>query len=129
MEGARVLTTRERRALPRQAGARNGRADQARQARLILLRSEGLTWAQIRAKLDGGDSYIACGSTRVATDRLAGLFARDAGRARYKVTDHIEANVPAWTTQRTPADGSTHWSSRKLAAELGRLSHMTVTRI
>ena len=124
-----TLTTRERRELQRQAGARNGRADQARQARLILLRSEGLTWAQIRAKLDCGDSYIARWSTRFATDRLAGLFARYAGRARYKVTDRIEAKVLAWTTQRKPADGSTHWSSRKLAAELGSISHMTVTRI
>jgi len=129
MEGVMTLTKNERLELQRQAGARNGRADQARQARLILLRSEGLTWAQIRAKLDCGDSYIACWSTRFATDRLAGLFARYAGRARYKVTDRIEAKVLAWTTQRTPADGSTHWSSRKLAAELGGLSHMTVTRI
>ena len=52
------LTTRERRELQRQAGAWNGRADQARQARRILLRAEGLTWAQIRAKLACGDSYI-----------------------------------------------------------------------
>ena len=124
-----TLTTRERRELQRQAGARNGRADQARQARLILLRSEGLTWAQIRAKLDCGDSYIARWSTRFATDRLAGLFARYVGRARYKVTDRIEARVLARTTRHKPADGSTHWSSRKLAAELGGISHMTVTRI
>ena len=61
---------------------------------------------------------------------LAGLFARHAGRERYKVTDRIEARVLAWTTKRKPADGSTHWSSRKLAAELGGdISHMTVARI
>ena len=53
-----TLTMSECMALQRQAGARNGRADQARRARLILLRSEGLTWAQIRAKLDCGESYI-----------------------------------------------------------------------
>lgn len=129
MEGVMILTPRERMALQRQAGARNGRADQARRARLILLRAEGLTWAQIRAQLDCGDSYIACWSQRVAADRLAGLFARYAGRAPYKVTERTEAKVLAWTTQRQPADGSTHWSSRKLAAELGNLSHMTVTRI
>ena len=36
----------------------------------------------------------------------------------------------AWTTKHKPADGSTHWSSRKLAAELGgAISHMTVARI
>jgi len=123
------LTQSEHVELQRQAGARNGRADQARHARLILLLSKGLTWAEIRAKLDCSDSYIDRWSNRFATDRLAGLFARYAGRERYKVTDRIEAKVLAWTTQRKPADGSTHWSSRKLAAQLGGLSHMTVTRI
>lgn len=123
------LTESERVELQRQASARNGRADQARHARLILLLSDGLTWAQIRAKLDCSDSYIDRWSKRFSTDRLAGLFARYAGRERYKLTDSIEAKVLAWTTQRKPADGSTHWSSRKLAAQLGDISHMTVTRI
>lgn len=124
------LTKTEVMELQRQASARNGRADSARHARLILLLSEGLTWAEIRAKLDCSDSYIDRWSKRFAADRLAGLFARHAGRERYKVTDRIEARVLAWTTKRKPADGSTHWSSRKLAAELGgAISHMTVARI
>jgi len=46
------LTPTELVELQRQASARNGRADSARHARLILLLSEGLTWAEIRAKLD-----------------------------------------------------------------------------
>jgi len=129
-EGTMKLTKTEVMELQRQANARNGRADSARHARLILLLSEGLTWAQIRAKLDCSDSYIDRWSKRFAADRLAGLFARHAGRQRYKVTDRIEARVLAWTTKRKPADGSTHWSSRKLAAELGgAISHMTVARI
>jgi transposase len=124
------LTKSERVELQRQSSARNGRADMARRARLILLLADGLTWAEIRTKLDCGDSYISRWSQRFATERLAGLFARHAGRERYKVTDRLEAKVLAWTTKRTPADGSTHWSSRKLAAELGgKLSHMTVARI
>lgn len=123
------LTKSERMELQSQASARNGRADSARHARLILLLSDGLTWAEIRAKLDCHDSYIARWSQRFADDRLAGLFARHAGRERYKVTDRIEARVLARTTKHTPADGSTHWSSRKLAAELGDISHMTVSRI
>jgi len=107
-----------------------GTAEPIRLARLILLLSEGLTWAEVRAKLDCSDSYIDRWSKRFAADRLAGLFARHAGRERYKVTDRIEARVLAWTTKRKPADGSTHWSSRKLAAELGgAISHMTVARI
>jgi transposase len=124
------LTKSERMELQRQASTRNGRADSARHARLILLLAEGLTWAEIRVKLDCADSYISRWSKRFQADRLAGLFARHAGRERYKVTDRVEAQVLAWTTKRKPADGSTHWSSRKLAAELGGgISHMTVTRI
>jgi transposase len=129
-EGMMKLTKSERVELNRQANARNGRADSARHARLILLLAEGLTWAEIRTKLDCGDSYISRWSKRFEADRLGGLFTRHAGRQRYKVTDRIEARVLAWTTKRKPADGSTHWSSRKLAAELGSdISHMTVTRI
>lgn len=124
------LTETELMELQRQAGARNGRADAARHARLILLLSDGLTWAEIRSKLDCSDSYIDRWSKRFAADRLAGLFARHAGRERYKVTDRIEARVLARTTKHKPADGSTHWSTRKLAAELGGdISHMTVARI
>src|SRR4249919_364412 len=123
------LTETELMELQRQASARNGRADAARHARLILLLSEGRTWAEIRAKLDCSDSYIDRWSKRFAADRLAGLFARHAGRERYKVTDQIEARVLARTTKHKPADGSTHWSSRKLAAELGDISHMTIARI
>ena len=81
------LTETERMELQRQASARTARADAARHARLILLLSEGLTWAEIRAKLDCSDSYIDRWSKRFAADRLAGLFARNAGRERYKVTE------------------------------------------
>lgn len=124
------LTKTERTELQRQVGTLNGRADAARHARLILLMADGLTWAEIRAKLDCSDSYISRWSKRFAEERLAGLFARYAGRERYKVTDHIEARVLAWTTKHKPSDGSTHWSSRKLATELGGdISHMTITRI
>jgi hypothetical protein len=49
--------------------------------RLILLRPEGLSWAQIRAQLDCGDHYIARWSHRIAPDRLAALFARFSARA------------------------------------------------
>jgi transposase len=124
------LTKSEQIELQRQASARNGRADSARRARLVLLLADGCTWSEICAKLDCSDSYINRWSKRFEADRLAGLFARHAGRERYKVTERLEARVLAWTTKRKPSDGATHWSSRKLAAELGGdISHMTVARI
>lgn len=124
------LTENERMELQRQASARNGRADSARRARLMLLLNEGCTWAEIRAKLDCNDTFISRWSKRFQAERLAGLFARHTGRQRYKLSERLEARVLAWTTKRKPADGSTHWSSRKLAAELGcGISHMTVARV
>lgn len=124
------LTESESIELHRRANARTASAESARHARLILLLADGLTWAEIRAKLNCSDSYIDRWSKRFATDRLAGLFARHTGRDRYKVTDRLEARVLARTTKHKPADGSTHWSTRKLAAELGDgISHMTVARI
>jgi transposase len=124
------LTEAEILELQKRARARTGRADSARHARLILLLAEGLTWAEIRSKLDCSDSFIDRWSTRFAQERLAGLFPRHAGRERYKVTDDFEARVLAHTTGCAPADGSKHWSTRKLAAELGGgVSHMTVARI
>jgi transposase len=113
------LTETEVMELQRRASARTGRAETARHARLILLLAEGRTWAEIRSKLDCSDSYIDRWSKRFAADRLAGLFTRHTGRERYKVTEQIEARVLAKTTKHKPADGSTHWSTRKLAAELG----------
>jgi transposase len=125
-----ALTHNERSELQRQAGTGGGRGDAARRARLILLLADGLTWAEVRRELGCGDSYISRWSKRFAADRLAGLFARYRGGPRHKVPEDLEARVLAWTTQRKPADGSTHWSSRKLAAALGgELSHMTVVRI
>lgn len=125
-----ILSKSERMELQQQVNARNGRADIARRARLILLLADEHTWADIRAKLDCSDSFIDLWSKRFAAERLAGLFSRHAGRERYKVTDRIEARVLARTTKHKPADGSTHWSTRKLAAELGDgISHMAVARI
>lgn len=125
-----TLSPSERRELEQQARAEFTRADSARHAQLILLLADGYTWAEIRARLGCSDSYIARWSKRFAAERLAGLYARHAGRERYKVTDKLEKRVLTWTTRHTPADGSRHWSSRKLAAELGgSISHMTVARI
>lgn len=43
--------------------------------------------------------------------------------------EKLEARVLNCTLKRKPSDGSTHWSSYKLAAELGNVSVSTVQRI
>jgi hypothetical protein len=40
----------------------------------------------------------------------------------------LQARILAWTQQRQPSDGSTHWSTRKLGKKLG-VSHVMVARV
>jgi len=60
-------------------------------------------------------------------ERLAGLYSRHEGRAPLKRTAQLEARILA-KTRRKNRDGSNHWSTRKLATELG-ISPMMVARV
>src|SRR6516164_11490518 len=128
MENTIVLTDAERLELNQRAASRSGRADDARRARLILLLGAGHTWAAIRDKLDCNDAFIDRWSKRFRKERLAGLFSRHAGRGPSKLTPALEARILDWTVKRKPADGSTHWSTRKLGLALS-ISHMMVARV
>ena len=55
------------------------------------------------------------------------MFAQHRGRRVEKRTPKLEAKILEWT-RRPPTDGSTHWSSRKLAKALG-VNHMMVARV
>lgn len=76
-----------------QANARNGQADSARHARLVLLLAEGLTRAENRAKLECSDSYLDRWSKRFAADRLTVLLGRHVERERYELTERLQARV------------------------------------
>jgi transposase len=121
------LSRVERVELSQRAGSQAGRADDARRARLILLLEAGETWAQIRDKLACNDTFIDRWSKRFVEERLAGLFSRHAGQEASKLTPKLEARILEWTVKRKPA-GSAHWSTRKLAEQLG-VSHMMVARV
>src|ERR1700727_1859154 len=128
MSNAIRLSTVEHEELTQRANRQSGRADEARRARLILLLGAGHSWASIRAKLDCTDSFIARWSKRFVAERLAGLFSRHAGQLPSKLTPGREARILEWSVKRQPTDGATHWSTRKLAAQLG-VSHMMVARV
>lgn len=64
---------------------------------------------------------------RFTDERLAGLYSRHRGQASMQDTPRMEARILE-ATRRSPGDGSTHWSTRKLAAQLG-VSHMRVARV
>jgi transposase len=122
------LLTAEHEELTQRTNRQSGRADGARRARLILLLDAGHTWCSIREKLDCTDSFIDRWGKRFATERLAGLFSRHAGQLPTTLTPGLEARILEWSVKRKPRDGSTHWSTRKLATHLG-VSHMMVARV
>jgi transposase len=123
-----ILSAAERKELTQRAGSRAGRADDARRARLILLLADGHTWAVIRDKLDCTDAFINLWLKRFLAERLAGLFSRHAGQGPRTLSPKLEARILERTLKHKPRDGSTHWSTRKLGAELG-ISHMMVARV
>jgi hypothetical protein len=65
---------------------------------------------------------------RFKEQRLPGLWSRHRGRALSEGVEKLEARIIDWTLHRKPADGSTHWSSRKLGFALG-IDHMRVARV
>jgi transposase len=128
MENTIVLTDSERLELNQRAASRSGRADDARRARLMLLLEAGHTWAAIRDKLDCNDAFIDRWSKRFREERLAGLFSRHAGQEATTLTPALEARILQWTLKRSPADGTTQWSTRRLGTQL-KISHMMVSRV
>jgi transposase len=94
---------------------------------MLLLLSDGRTYREIAELVDCSEPFISKWKRRFETDRLAGLYTRHAGRATTVLTPKMEARILDWT-RRTPTDGTTHWSTRRLAKRLG-VHHMMVARV
>ncbi|MGI8423014.1 MAG: IS630 family transposase [Chloroflexota bacterium] len=128
MERAEAIPLREveRDELERRARSRKGRAEEARVARLILLLAQGLSYSEIQAREGCTSPFITKWKRRFLAEGIAGLYARYQGRSARALTPAKEAKILA-ATQLKPADGSTHWSTRRLAKHLG-IHHMMVAR-
>ena len=100
-----------------------------RRAKLILMLEDGESRDSVMRRLGADSRFISRWSSRFVSERLAGMYARHPGRAPKQPVAKLEARVLNYTLKRKPADGSTHWSSYKLAAELGDVSCSTVQRI
>src|ERR1700694_5750051 len=127
LEGEFRLTPRERTELRERMRSRTLPAEDVRRARLILLLVQGKSYLTIRQQLGCNPNYISRWKGRFEAERLAGLYSRHSGRAVEKRTPALEAKILEWT-RRPAADGSNHWSSRKLGRHLG-VSHMMVARV
>lgn len=121
-----VLSTTEREELEDRLRSRSGRADDARIARVLILLDQGATYSNIQEKVGCSAPFISKWKKRFLAERLSGLYSRHIGRVANKLTPELEARILAWT-QKTPPDGATHWSTRRLAKQLG-IHHMAVAR-
>ncbi|KMQ80360.1 putative transposase [Candidatus Burkholderia pumila] len=117
--GKMNLTEAEREELLLMQRSRTMAVGQVRRARLILLLDEGASRGAIMNELRCDSRFIATWQTHFADERLVGLYGRHPGRAPRRDLARLEARVLDYMLRRKPADGSTHWSSRKLAAQLG----------
>ena len=127
--GKMNLTDTERKQLMSAARSRTVRAADVRRAKLILMLEDGESRDTIMQRLECDSRFISRWSSRFLSDRLAGMYARHPGREPKQPPAKLEARVLNYTLRRKPADGSTHWSSYKLAAELGDVSVTAVQRI
>jgi transposase len=124
------LRKNERRLLEQVMHSQSGQAALARRARMILMSVDGVGFNQIRERLDCDVRFIQRWRERFASDRVAGLTSQSRGRPGNKVGHRLEARVLRYSVMKKPADGSTHWSSRKLADELdGVISHNAIAKI
>ena len=101
---------------------------QVRPARLILMLDDGVSRDAIMRAVKCDTRFISTSKARFAQQRLAGLSGRHPGRAPRHGLARLQARVLNYTLKRSPRDGSTHWSSRRLAAE-GGVTFMDIQRI
>jgi transposase len=127
--GKMNLTDDERAQLAAAARSRTVWAADVRRAKLILMLEDGESRDSIMQRLECDSRFISRWSSRFLEERLAGMYARHPGRQPRQSPAKLEARVLNYTLKRKPADGSTHWSSYKLAAELGDVSVSAVQRI
>jgi len=121
------ITEDQREELKRWAQSRTLSAGDVFRAKLILSLADGSTWAQIAATLQTSKKTIAVWKSRFEENGIDGLEPRHKGSQPRAATAKVQARV-ARRVQQKPPDGSTHWSCRKLADDLG-MSHATVQRI
>src|ERR1043166_5334061 len=121
------LAPTERLELRKRVQSRSLRAEDVRRARLILMLAKGDSCRTVMQRLGCNEHYVLRWKRRFLADRIAGLYSRHRGRSVQTCTPALQAKIFN-ATCKAPPDGSTHWSTRKLAKHLG-VSHMMVARV
>ena len=101
-------------------------AEDVRRADIVLRLADGQSQRAVARDLRCSINTVRLWRERLLVDGLAGLYGRHPGREVQEETPEVEAQILDYSRQ-PPTDGSTHWSTRKLASKLG-ISHMRVAR-
>jgi len=112
-----ILDEEQQLELSRIAQSRSLPAGYVFRARLILMLAEGASFSTIKQRLGTTAPTIIRWKRRFVADGLDGLDTSHPGQPASVLTPKLRARILS-TTRRQPNDGSTHWSCRKLAAEL-----------
>lgn len=128
MAEAIVLNPSERRELNRMSRSRSLRAEEVRRAHIVLGLASGKSLSEVSRSERCSINTVKLWRDRFSTERISGLWSRHRGRKAEDNAEKIEARIIDRTLHRKPKDGSTHWSCRKLAKELG-VNPMRVSRV
>ncbi len=84
--------------------------------KLARMLADGRTYAEVEQSLGCSSPYVTRWRRRFSESRMRWLYSRYAGGRPRVRTAALEARILDKTRSK-PADGSAHWSTRKLAAE------------
>ena len=112
-----VLDEDQQLELSRIAQSRSLPAGYVFRAKLILMLAGGASFRTIKQRLGTTAPTIIRWKRRFVADGLDGLDTSHPGQPASVLTPKLRARILS-ATRRQPKDGSTHWSCRKLAAEL-----------
>jgi len=125
--GLLSISDEQREELGRWAQSRALPAGDVFRARLILALADGLSYREIERKLGASAPTVSKWKSRFEQSGMDGLQAHNRGSRPRTATPAVQAKIIR-RAQQKPSDGSTHWSCRKLAEQLG-ISKTTVQRV
>jgi transposase len=115
---ALTLTPQQRSDLGEIARSQSLPAGFVQRSKILLLLADGLSYQAVADKLDTSTPTVGKWKKRFVEGGLDGLETHRPGQPPPKLTARLRARILN-ATRRKPRDGSTHWSCRKLASELG----------
>ena len=122
------LSPSERKQLEVGARSRKAKVEEARRGRIVLGLAGGAGLRELSRRERCSVNTVRLWKERFLAKRLAGLWSRHQGKPVPKGLARLEARIVDLTLNKPPPDGSTHWSSRKVAARLG-VSQSRVSRV